>query len=773
MNLRTKKLWIFLFVFFLLKNTILIAEEKTMDISSPSQNLTEDSVLIEGDSLESILDRKLRATGNASILKGNQSITADFIEYDQISEELYAKGEIKITTPDLELKGSELEMSLAENTGSVANASFVANINENSTSKFNKELRGTATKIFLEGEDKKKLEFAKITTCEAGQNEWFITSNETVIDQSSGNIKAKDAVLSLKGIPIMYSPYVDFSTTSQRRSGWLLPTAGTTTTSGFETSIPYYFNLSPTYDATLTSRYMEKRGLQFDGEFRYMKENFEGTSQIQYLNKDNESDIDNRYLLDINHKHNFGHGFTGTIEYEKVKSGDNNYFADMSTSIAVTSQVSLRQTAHLDYQKTDDLSDIKASLKVQEFQNLTSASPYELKPSFNVSFKRDWEDNADQSLFLQTDANFMYDQFDTGNNAAKNIATGSRISSTPSVSFPVEASFGYLKPKLMANLRHYDLDDAQTSQKSLAVPTVSLDSGLYLDRPFELSGYSFIQTLEPRVFYTYTPYEDQTEIPMFDTSLNELNSTTIFQENQFSGQDRVMDTNAITTALTTRILDDSGYDWALLTMAQRFYLSDRKVLDETQFDGSSYKGDKSDFLVSAQANLTKSLRLTSEYEYNFSEDTTNKFTASGRFTPEPGKVFNASYRQVLNPSSGVYDVKQYLLSTQWPLSSGWSALASYNYDLYKKQDIESMIGAEYDAGCWSAQMMFHRLQLATSEEATNTFFLMLEIGDLGSFGQGDRNSLFEKMNRTVQGSSFASDLPDQYREKNLEDIYND
>jgi LPS-assembly protein len=767
LNLRTKKIWIFLFVFFLLKNTTLIADEKNKNASTPYQNLTENSVLIEGDSLESILDRKLRATGNASILKGNQSITADFIEYDQISEELYAKGQIKITTPDLQLKGSELEMSLAENTGSIANASFVANINEDSTSKFNKELRGTATKIFLEGEDKKKLENAKVTTCEAGQNEWFITSDETVIDQSSGNIKAKDAVLSLRGIPIMYSPYVDFSTTSQRRSGWLLPTAGTTTTSGFETSIPYYFNLSPTYDATLTSRYMEKRGVQFDGEFRYMKENFAGTSQIQFLNKDNESDIDNRYLLDINHKHDFGHGFTAKIEYEKVKSGDNNYFADMSTSIAVTSQVSLRQTAHLDYKKTDDLSDIKASLKVQEFQNLTSASPYELKPSLNLSYKKDWEDEADQSLFLQTDANFMYDQFDTGNNAAKNIATGSRVASNPSVSFPMEASFGYLKPKLMANLRHYDLDDAQTSQKSIAVPTVSLDSGLYLDRPFELSGYSFIQTLEPRVFYTYTPYEDQTELPMFDTSLNELNSTTIFQENQFSGQDRVMDTNAITTALTTRILDDSGYDWALLTMAQRFYLSDRKVLDEPQFDGSSYKGDKSDFLVSAQANLTKSLRLTSEYEYNFSEDTTNKFTAAGRFTPEPGKVFNASYRQVINPSSGVYDVKQYLVSTQWPLTSGWSALASYNYDLYKRQDIESMIGAQYDAGCWTTQMMFHRLQLATNEESTDTFFIMLEIGDLGSFGQGDKASLFEKMNRTVQGSSFASDLPDEFRERNF------
>ena len=755
-------------VFFSIKNIYVFADEKNYQVNSSIEGLSENDILIQGDSLESILDRKLRASGNALISKGNQSIKADFIEYDQISEELYAKGQITITTPDLELKGSELEKSLAENTGSIANGSFVANINENTPSRFNKELRGTATKIFLEGEDKKKLENAKVTTCDAGQNEWFITSDETIIDQSSGNIKAKHATLTLKGVPIMYSPYVDFSTTSQRKSGWLLPTAGSTTTSGFETSIPYYFNLSPTHDATLTSRYMEKRGLQFDGEFRYLSKNYKGTSEIQYLNKDRDADIDNRYLLDIKHQHNFGNGFSGTVEYEKVKSNDNNYFADMSTSIAVTSQVSLRQTAHLDYKKTDDSSDIEGSLKVQEFQNLTSASPYELKPSFNLSYKKDWEDKADQSLFLQTGADFSYDQFDTGNNAAKNIATGSRIASTPSVSFPMEASFGFLKPKMIANLRHYDLDDASTSQKSLAIPTVSLDSGLYLDRPFKLSGYNFTQTLEPRIFYTYTPYEDQSDIPYFDTSLNELNTTTIFQENQFSGKDRVMDTNAITTALTTRVIDDSGYDWMLLTMGQRFYLSDRKVLEEDRYANSSYKGDKSDFLVGAQANLTKSLKITSDYEYNFSEDTTNKFTAAARFRPEPGKVLNASYRMVLNPSSGKYDVKQYLLSGQWPLSSGWSALASYNYDIYERQDIESMVGAEYDAGCWSAQMMFHRLQLATSETSTDTFFLMLEIGDLGSFGQGDKSSLFKKMNRTVQGSSFASDLPDQYREKNLD-----
>ena len=775
-------------MFFLLKNTILIADEKNQDATSPVQILTESRIVIEGDSLESILDRKLRATGNASISKGDQLITADYIEYDQISEELYAKGQIKITIPDLELEGTDLEMSLAENTGTISNGSFVANINESislekeddgssitkiKTSRFNSKLRGTATKIFLEGEDKKKLEFAKITTCEADQNEWFITSEETVIDQSSGNIKAKDAVLSLRGIPILYSPYIDFSTTSERRSGWLLPNVGSTNTSGFETSIPYYFNLSPTNDATMTIRNMAKRGLQFNGEYRYLSQNFQGTSQIQYLNKDRESDINKRYFLDIKHKHDFGHGFSGTIEYEKVKNNDVDYFADMASTIAITSTVSLRQTAQLDYSKTDDLSDISASLKVQEFQNLSSASPYELKPSFKVNFMKDWEDDADQSLFLETNVNFMYDEFDKGSNAPNNSPTGSRFASTPSVTFPLEASFGYVKPKLLANLRHYDIDNASFSKKSLAIPSVSLDSGLYLDRPFKLSGYNFTQTLEPRVFYTYTPYEDQSDIPYFDTSLNELNSTTIFQANQFSGQDRVMDTNAITTALSTRIIDDSGYDWMLLTMAQRFYLSDRKVLEEDRFAESSYKGDKSDFLINAQASLTKSLKLTSDYEYNFSEDVTNMFTAAAKYTPEPGKVLNASYRLVLNPSSGEYDVKQYLLSGQWPLSYGWSALASYNYDIYERHDIESMVGTEYDAGCWTAQFMFHRFQLATERQATNTFFMMLEIGDLGSFGQGNKESLFEKMNRTVEGSKFASELPDEYREKNLEGVYND
>jgi len=764
LDLRTKKIWFFLLVFFFLKNMNIFADEK-----NPTEgNLPVNGIIIEGDSLESILDRKLRASGNASIIKGNQSITADFIEYDQISEELYAKGEIKIYTPSLQLEGTELEMSLAENTGTIANGSFTANINQNSTSKFNNKLRGTATQIFIEGEDRKKLENAKITTCEVNQDEWYITSGEALIDESSGKIKAKDATLALKGFPILYTPYVDFSINNERRSGWLLPTAGSTTNSGNEISIPYYFNLSPTYDATLTTRNMTKRGLQFDGEFRYLDQKFYGTSHFQFLNKDRDNGKSRRYLIDINHFHNFGNGFSGTIDYEKVKKNDNNYFADMSSTIADTSTVSLRQTAQFNYNKADELSDIDAKLQVQKFQNLTSAAPYELKPRFNFSYNKDWEDEYDQSLFLKTSSRFGYDHFETGENASSNIPKGTRLSSNQSISYPMEASFGFLNPKVMMNLRHYDLEDANISKKSLALPSFSIDSGIFLDKPFQLSEYNFIQTLEPRIFYTYTPYKDQSELPMFDTSLNELNTSTIFQENQFSGKDRVMDTNAITTALTTRIIDDSGYDWMRLTMAQRFYLSDRKVLNEKQFDGSSYKGDKSDFLVSAKANLTKALKLTSEYEYNFSDDVTNSFTSSARYTPEPGKVLNASYRMVLNPSSGIYNVKQYLLSGQWPLTLGWSALASYNYDIYERHDIESMLGAEYDAGCWSAQFMFHRLQLATDQNSTNTYFIMLEIGNLGSFGQGDKAGLFEKMNRTVQGSTFASDLPDEYRIKNLD-----
>ena len=333
-----------------------------------AEPINNEQVVIEGDVLENILDRKLKASGNAILSRGNQSIEANVIEYDQVSEELYANGNVLLKTKSSQIEGAELELSLDSNTGSIPNASFTSILNARNP-KFNNTLRGTASLLFIEGDSKKRLQNASITTCEAGQNDWFINASELEINERSQRVDATNAELEFKGFPILFSPYVNFSFNDDRKSGFLVPSIGSTSRSGFETAIPYYFNLSPTSDATITPRYLGKRGTQVSGEYRYLNGDFFGETSLEYLPTDDASSQDNRYYAKIKHAHDLGNGFTAGYNVEKVS--DDNYFADMSSLISVTSQVNLNQEAFLNYSD----SNWNAQLLTQKFQNLPPLPP--------------------------------------------------------------------------------------------------------------------------------------------------------------------------------------------------------------------------------------------------------------------------------------------------------------------------------------------------------------------------------------------------------------
>ena len=208
------------------------------------------------------------------------------IEFNQTSEDLYAKGNVKIDTPEIQITGNELELSISENTGVIPDATFVVNLAQDKPSKFNKKLRGNAAQLFIEGKDKKRLVNASITTCEVGQNGWIINADQAEIDQSTQTLTAKNSTLSLKGIPIVTTPYADFSFSDLRKSGFLMPTIGSTTRSGMEWLAPYYVNLSPTSDLTLLPRVLGKRGLQLGGTYRYLDEEYTGISSIEFMNRD-------------------------------------------------------------------------------------------------------------------------------------------------------------------------------------------------------------------------------------------------------------------------------------------------------------------------------------------------------------------------------------------------------------------------------------------------------------------------------------------------------
>jgi len=743
-----------IFLILFLNSTFMYGEEK----------LSDSTLLIEGDSLENNLDRKLKASGNAILKKDGKTINADLIEYDQVSDELYAIGNISLEGGGVIFTGSSLELSIKENTGVIPNATFSPAL-EKSNNLFSNTLRGNAKILFLEGQDKKRLQEASITTCQAGQDDWYIKASEIEINNSSKTVNAKNAKLEFKGVPILYSPLVNFSFNQDRKSGFLTPSLGTTSRSGFESSIPYYFNLSPTSDATLTPRYFGKRGLQMQGEYRYLDKAYTGTSNLEYMNKDKSSDKENRYYAKIHHKQNLTENISGGIRIEKVS--DDHYFSDMSSLISATSTVNLPQEAYLNY-STDKLD---VNFIAQRYQNLTTtSSPYERLPSLSINHSDEYG-NLNGSSIFETSLGMSLTQFERNHNFVasstdKNI-TGTRFIANPSIAVPFEKSYGYIKPKLAMNIRNYGLKGGSTNSKSMAIPTLSVDSGMYLDKKLDFGGQSFTQILEPRIFYSYTPYKNQETLPMFDTALVDLNLESLFIENQFVGGDRIMDSNQFTIAATTRFLDEKGYERLNATVAQRFYISDRKVLKEAQYLNSAIQSDSSDLFLTATAYLNKALKVRSAIQYNPDESTTNRATFKTSYTPHPGKLIDASYRLIRNPNNIDNDIKQINLAGQWPIGSGWYTIGRYNYDIKQSRVIESLGGLEYDGGCWTSRLVLNRLALATTEKPNYTLFMQIELGGLGSLGASNGNNLFDVLNRNVPGASFASNIPNQYRKENL------
>ncbi len=360
-----------------------------------STEISQGSVEIEGDSLETLLDRKMKARGNAILKKGNKTIRAETIEYDEVSEKIITKGNTDIELGTMSLKGSDLNYKLSDETGRIENSTFnfksdkkpkTTIMNGVAITERSYDFRGDAKTIFFEGENKKRMESSRVTTCEAGSDDWYLKTNKMEVNTKTDRVSASNAVVEFKGVPLLYTPYVNFSLNSNRKSGFLSSTFGSTTKSGFDFQVPYYFNIAPNQDATLTARYLGKRGPQADGEYRYLGENFSNTNKVQFMNHDEASGQDNRYFLKLQHTQNLGSGWSGSYDFQKVS--DNNYFTDLATMIQVTSVVNLPQRANISY--SSDV--LRFNAITEKYQTLTdyTNSPYQRIPQLSLSARQDY-----------------------------------------------------------------------------------------------------------------------------------------------------------------------------------------------------------------------------------------------------------------------------------------------------------------------------------------------------------------------------------------------
>ncbi len=760
-------------------------------LAEANDSVLNDSVLIDGDKLELHLDRSMRATGHAIMRRGQQSVSGDVIDYDLQNDELHVTGNVAINLDNANIEGSELRLQLSGQLGEFKHVRFTmlpkstaqpATVNssriaaENATltgnhsstldlpskpissatdvfgslylsttfssKKLTSQGRGDAKSVLFEGQDVKRFKEARYTTCAPGVDDWYIKADELKLNNYSESGSAKNAYLEVMGKTVLYTPWLNFSYNEQRKSGLLAPTYGTTSNSGVEVAVPYYWNISPNKDATITGRVLSRRGLQLQGEFRYLEESFFGIDNLEYL-PDDKQNGKNRFYANLKHEHQFEQGWSAGYNFEHVS--DDQYFSDLSTLITSTSRVNLPQQLNVDY--ADDTWRFNAL--AQQFQTLDQSSyPYQRLPQLSLIGEKFYGPVYGQ-LYSELVA---FDQ----NHQAPVAATGTRATLYPSISLPMSQAYGYLTPKLGLHHTSYSLDDDPNNRNSYhrTLPIASLDSGLFFDRDFKIADRAYTQTIEPRLFYLYIPNVNQAYMPVFDTSQSDLNFSSLFSENQFNGNDRINNANQLSLSLTARLIEtDSGTQRLSATVGQRYYFNDQKVALDYN-DLSAYRSsNSSDILAGLSTNLKTHWNVDAFWQYNTDQDNFVSTTLTSRYTPEPGKALNLSY------SYRQDSIEQVDLSGQWPLGRGWYGIARVNYSLLDKQVVETLAGLEYDAGCWQTRTVMHKISTATSGDVYALFF-QVELGGIASIGINP----MQVIERSIPGYMHSGRIPDIYKQ---------
>lgn len=658
-------------------------------------------LFVEADRVQGHLQRELEAEGNVRMRRRGEAIFSDYLYYAFPDQELAATGNMRFEHHGDVLSGDKLFYNLERETGSVENPRY-------SFPRY--RARGGASKLLIESRDRYKVEKATYTNCDVGDDDWFIRVDRLEIDRQRDVGVARNATVVFKGVPMLYSPYLDFALSGRRKTGLLAPTFGSTGQSGFEFTQPFYWNIAPNHDATIAPRFLARRGTLLNAEGRYLEPNLSGEVRGEYLPDDRIKD-ESRYGYSWQHRQVFGYGLSGAFDIQGVS--DDTYFTDLSDKIAATSQTNLPRDGSLFY----DGDWWNASARVQKFQTLQDplapvVPPYARVPQLTLSANRQTNYIADLGIYGE------YVDFDhpTLVNAQRQILY-------PSLSFPLQTSFFYVTPKLGYHYTHYTFEDSSPPE-TRELPIYSLDSAVTFERQANFRGRDFIQTLEPRLYYVYIPFREQDQLPNFDTALANFNLAQIFTENQFTGGDRINDAKQLTAAVTSRLIDpQDGNEQLRFTIGQRFYFKEQQV----SLDDSARNSDRSDLLFGVSGKITSRWVADFGMQYSANESRIERSNAALRYQPAFGKMLNLGYRFTRD------SLEQVDISAQWPLGGRWNGLARWNYTLQDKRLLEGLAGVEYNAGCWAARVVLHRFVSAT-QEYVNSMFFQIELNGVSRIG---------------------------------------
>jgi len=678
---------------------------------------------IEADEAQIQKDKKTVLSGNVNISRADQSLQSESVVLNKETNQADAAGKVNYTDNQIQIKSEQAHLDFNTDEHSFAEASFVT---------LDRYSRGTAGQIQTQQGTQVELDNVTYTTCPPGQTSWQLEAEEITLDNVSGRGEAKHAKLEFFDVPVMYLPYMTFPIDDRRKSGLLTPRIGNSDNRGFEVTTPIYWNIAPDQDATFYPRYMNDRGLQLGGEYRYLNEKNHGQVNMEYLADDDEytgrGDND-RWGAKYEHDGTLFDNWSVSTRVRRVS--DDQYFEDLGSSLTLSS------TTHLhSYLRTSRSSNNwSASGLLQAFQTVDSTiadtdEPYKYLPRLNFNY---WTDPFAERFTANIETS--YSKFDHKSSAK---VTGHRTSLYPSVTYNYDKGGYYIRPKLGVHYTNYSLDNEGTlpSSPDRTVPIFSLDSGLIYEKETTLLGKNMLQTLEPRFYYLNVDEEKQDDIPVFDSGLYDFGSSALFRENRFSGLDRIGDTNQLSVAVTSRLLDaGDGSEKLSATVGQIYYFSDRDV---TLPGGTPDEDDVSPIIAELNYRPYRELSAGAQIQWDPEENNTDRMVYRVKYQPENDKIINLAYRfrdtNTQDPDNVA--LKQTDISFLWPIGEQkrWHALGRWNYSLRDDKTLDTFAGVEYESCCWKTRFVARRWVHDVNSSYDTGVFFELEFKGLGSFG---------------------------------------
>ena len=694
-----------------------------------------DAELAEGDTFMTADEADLiehgisTLTGSAEITRDIQQVTADKIIYNEPKDTADLTGDVNYWDADLFLNSNDAFLKFDNGVGEFSSADYILKESRG---------RGKAEKLVLDIGTRTDMEKLEYTTCDPEDQFWNFSASSLTLDHEENYGKARNVILKIKDVPVFYTPYMSFPLSKERKSGFLAPSYGNTNRNGFEFRTPYYWNIKPNMDATLTPRLLTDSGVMAMGEFRYLYSRGSGSINAEYLPSDNRRSDKHRNFIDLELSQKFAN--TGDLFATYSRVSDKFYHEDFGSQLSATSTSFLEQRADVAYSGNN----WNLLARVQNFQTVnrsipTSSRPYKRLPQIKFNYNTPKKNNK-LNYGLSSEAVY----FDKGDNIvttngiqSNTNVNGLRLNLDPHISFPMSSVATFLEPKLRLRFTQYALEKNAlfNSSPNRILPIFSLNSGIFLERETNLFNTDYVHTFEPRLYYLFVPHDDQTDLPIFDTGQYTISFASLFYEDRFSNADRVGDANQLTLAVTSRLITEYGREIGDVSLGQTIYFRDRKVT----LPGSSARDEAtSSFIAAFNTSIIKNTHVSGNFQWNPNvSNSTEKITFQTTYNPRPGKILNLSYRNVRNNEVNIIgtNIEQSDISFHWPFQQNWSFVGRWNHSIREGRSLELFGGIEYESCCWAVKGVARRFLSNVRGEYDTGIFFQMELKGLAGIGK--------------------------------------